>query len=134
MLSHHEPVADQIVQGVGQARDLGAGLVARRHHLVLLALHHGACGRLGQEGERLGHDETEPGVQQGVPQAGAGRRRILLDGQYAGEAFSGRVPKLERLPSENGPDAIGGRAEVPEDQRSGRAATGQDQTHHLERV
>lgn len=62
VLAHDEPVAGQLVQRVRQAFDLRSRAIARRDHLVLLALHHRAGGGLRQEGEGLRHDEAEPGV------------------------------------------------------------------------
>ena len=134
VFAHDEAVADEIVERLRQARDLGSGPVPRRDHLVLLALHDGARGRLGEEGERLRHHEAEPGLEQGVPEAGARRGRVLLDREDAAEPFSRGIPQLQRLASEDRADSVGGGAEMAENQRGGGTPSCEDQGHDLERL
>ncbi len=133
VFAHDEPVADQVVERLRQACDLGGGAVARGDHLVLFALHHGPGGGLGQEGEGLAGDEVEPGAEQGVPKARAGRRRIFLDGQDAGVTGVRDVAQFQRLAAEDGADGVDRRSEMAVDEGDGGAAAGQHQPHHLQR-
>ena len=101
MIAHDEAVGHQIVQCIVQPCDLRGGAVARRGHLILLALHHRPRRRLGEEAERLGDDEGEPRRQKTVPTARPRLRRIFFNPKDPGEAGLGGLADFQALASED---------------------------------
>src|SRR3546814_6416954 len=77
MLPEHEPVALQIVGGIGEIERLARCGILGRGHLVLTAAQPFGCPRLTHDGEGLRDDKGEILAEQGIHLTLARTRGIL---------------------------------------------------------
>src|SRR3546814_2348142 len=81
MLPEHEPVALQIVGGIGEIERLARCGILGRGHLVLPAAQPFGCPRLTHEGEGLRDDKGEILAEQGIHLSRARQRGIFPDAE-----------------------------------------------------
>src|SRR3546814_18393755 len=102
MLPEHEPVALQIVGGIGEIERLALCGILGRGHLVLPAAQPFGCPRLTHEGEGLRDDKGEILPEQGIHLSRARQRGIFPDDEedrksvVSGKSVSVRVDLGER--------------------------------------
>src|SRR3546814_7216884 len=89
MLPEHEPVALQIVRGIGEIERLARSGILGRGHLVLPAAPPFGCSRLTHEGEGFRGDKREILAEQGSPVSRASPRGLLPTAVYS--LHEGRV-------------------------------------------
>src|SRR3546814_5683843 len=81
ILPDHEPVAVQIVRGIGEIERLARCGILVRGHLVLPAAQPFGCPRLTHEGEGLRDDKGEILAEQGIHLYRARKRGIFPDAE-----------------------------------------------------
>src|SRR3546814_3874377 len=81
MLPEHEPVAWQIVGGIGEIERRARCGILGRGHLVLPAAQPFGCPRLTHEGEGLRDDKGEILAEQGIHLSRARQRGIFPDAE-----------------------------------------------------